>query len=277
MRMVRTATAEDLDAIVALAAAARHRLAGWSPRWWRAAGGADDAHRRWLAQLVEDDGPVVRVVTEDHHVIGCAVSTPQPRQWLVDDVALIDDERWADAGLDLLGAISELPAVTCAPTAHLARRATSLAMHLRHVSSYWIRPTTTGRAPALRPLDGDGPIPVAPPHTFGGPFDPASPGALAFADGAGGLVVGSPSFTAPPVYDPGGAVCVVDRVAGDPAPLLEQALRVSGNRGDVLLAVVAGVEDRRLLSGLHQLDFARTVDLFAWPAPGAGHTRRRRR
>jgi hypothetical protein len=276
MRVVRLATQEDLDAIVALAAASRHRLAGWAPRWWRVAAAADELHRLWLTHLVGSDDAVVRVVTDGGHVVGCAVSVPQARQWFVDDVAMVDDDHWAEAGADLLEAVAERPAITCVPTLHLARRATSLACHLRHESSVWVRPTIARGAPALGALDVGTPLPPAPLHTFGGPLDPAAEGALAFDDGEGGLVVGSPSTAAPPVYDPGGPVCIVDRVVGDPGPLLEQALQASGARGDVLLAVVAAVDDRRLLSGLHQLDFVRTVDVFSWPPPGFRPRRRGR-
>ena len=275
MRMVREATLEDLDAITALTAAARERLAGWAPVWWRSAPAAQDLHVGWLRHLITTDGPVVRVVSDDGAVVGCAVSIPQRGQWFVDDVAVVDDERWADAGMDLLGAVAERPALTCVPTAHLARRATSLAAHLQHVSSYWIRPTIADGAMALPPLDAFD-LPAAPPHTFGGPFDPTGAGALAFGDGDGGGVVGSASTPAPPVYAPGGPVAVVDRVVGEPVRLLEQALHACGARGDVLLAVVAAVDDRRLRNGLHELDFVRTVDVFAWPSRDAGGRRQPR-
>lgn len=276
MHEVRRATQGDLDAIVVLTAASRRRLAGWAPRWWRPSAAADELHRLWLTHLVGSPDAVVRVVTDGGHVVGCAASVRQARQWFVDDVAVVDDDRWADAGADLLEAVAERPALTGVPTLHLARRATSLACHLHHESSVWVRPTIARVAPVLRPLDVATPLPPAPPHTFGGPLDPAVEGALAFSDGAGGLLVGSPPTAAPPVYDPGGPVCVVDRVVGDPAPLLEQALQASGARGDTLLAVVAAVDDRRLLGGLHELDFVRTVDVFSWPPPGYRPRRRGR-
>jgi len=209
---------------------------------------------------------VVRVATDGGDVVGCAVSMPQPGQWFVDDVAFTDDDRWGEDGIDLLEAITERPALTCVPTAHLARRATSLAAGLHHASSYWIRATTSGAGRALLPLDPSTTVPPAPPHTFGGQLDPWVQGALAFGDGEGGLLIGSPSVTAPPVYDPGGPVCVIDRVVGHAVPLLERALDASGTRGDVLLAVVADVGDRPLRSALQELEFVRTVDVFTWPA-----------
>ncbi|MGH9273082.1 MAG: hypothetical protein ACRDZU_00420 [Acidimicrobiales bacterium] len=263
--MVRQATPDDLDAIVALTAASRRRLAAWAPVWWRPAPAADELHPLWLARLIESEGPVVRVATDGDGVVGCAVSMPQPQQWFVDDVAMADDDYWSDAGVELLEAITERPALTCVPTAHLARRATSLAAGLHHASSYWIRATTSGTSGVPPPLEPGTAIPPAAPHTFGGELDPWTDGALTFGDDDGGLVVGSPPVFAPPVYDAAGPVCVVDRVVGHAVPLLERALAASGARGDVLLAVVANVSDRPLRSALQDLDFVRTVDVFTWP------------
>jgi hypothetical protein len=263
--MVRKATPDDLEAIVALTTASRRRLAGFSSVWWRPAVGADEHHPLWLGHLIQSDGPVVRVATDsDGTVVGCAFSMPQAGLWFVDDVAVMDDDRWGDAGLELLESIAERPALTCVPTAHLARRATSLAAGLHHVSSYWIRGTTSGGSRPLPPLPHDATIPAPAAHTFGGPFDPWADGALAFGD-EDGVLVGTRSVHAPPVYDPGGTVAVVDRVVGHAVPLLWRALDASGERGDVLLAVVAAVDDRPLLSALHELDFERTVDVFTWP------------
>ena len=264
--MTRLVTVEDLDAIAALTAAHRRRLASWSPRWWRIAERADDLHRGWLLHLIEAEGTTVRVTTEHGHVVACAAAVPQGPGWVVDDVAVTDDERWSDLGVELLDAFDERPALTCVPTQHLARRAASEAAHLHHVSSYWIRPTSPAGAPDLPRPSGAGTLPPAPPHTFGGPLDASATGALTIAGDDGGVLVGSPSIVAPPVYDPGGTVCIVDRVTGDPAPLLELALRGCGARGDVLLAVVAGIDDDRLRAGLRDLDFERTVDVFAWPS-----------
>lgn len=263
--MVRKATPDDLDAIVALTAASRQRLAGFSPRWWQPAASADDLHPLWLGRLIRSDGPVVRVATDsDGTVVGCAFSMPQAEQWIIDDVAVVDDERWGDAGLELLEAIAERPALTCVPTAHLARRATSLAAGLHHLSSYWIRATTSGASRPLPPLPREAIVPTPAAHTFGGSFDAWADGALAFGDDDG-LLVGTSSVHPPPVYDPGGTVAIVDRVVGHAVPLLERALDASGERGDVLLAVVAAVDDRPLRNALHELDFARTVDVFTWP------------
>jgi hypothetical protein len=267
----RVATEDDIDPIVALTAAHRARLAAWAPRWWRPSAAADQLHRLWLRHLVENDRTTVRVVDDTGAVIGCAVSMPQRDQWVVDDVALVADDRWADAGTTLLTGIDERPALTCVPTEHTARVTASQAAGLDHVSSYWIRTTdeiteepSSTRHPSEPPgrLEGA----AAPPHTFGGPLDPAADGALVVTDGTGGLAVGTPSIAPPPVYDPGGTVCVVDRVSGrHRADLLRSTVAAAAGRGDVLLNVVAASSDTELHDLLSAAGFERTVDVYRWP------------
>jgi hypothetical protein len=263
----RVATEDDIDPIVALTAAHRTRLAGWAPRWWRASTAAGQLHRLWLRHLiVEGVRSTVRVVDDTGAVIGCAVSMPQRGQWVVDDVALVADDRWADAGTALLTAIAERPALTCVPSRHTARVTASQAAGLDHVSSYWIRATEEGSSaphPSERP--GRRGASAAPPHTFGGPLDPAADGALVLTDETGGLAVGTPSITPPPVYDPGGTVCVIDRITGrHRADLLRSATAAAANRGDVLLNVVAASSDTELQDLLAATGFERTVDVYRW-------------
>jgi len=91
-------------------------------------------------------------------------------------------------------------------------------------------------------------------------------GALSILASDGGIIVGTPSTTARPVYDPGGTVCVIDRSHGpDPAALLQMALEHSAGRGDALIAVVAGANDHELESVPADLGFERTVDVHQWP------------
>ena len=267
---VRPAVPDDVAHLAALGAEHRRRLAGWSPTWWRMAAGADEIHPLWLAHLVGDDGTVVRVVEDDGALVGGAVSLRQPGQWFVDDVVLADDLAWPGAGDALLRAIAERPALTCVPHRHTARVQASAEAGLTRVSSYWLRSTGGRRAGGagdltVRPIPPDATVPPAPRHTFGGALDPWADGALAFAGGAG-IVVGSPSVAAPPVYAPGGTVVVVDRVVGDDrAGLLTTTLDTAATRGDVLVAVVAAHDDEALEGHLAAQGFDRTVDVYAWP------------
>ena len=212
MLRTRLATLADVDRIAALTATVRQLLATWSPVWWRQSAAADRLHPLWLSHLVESDEAVVRVVEDTDEVVACAASLHQGGIWLIDDVAVISDARWPDAGSVLIDAIEERPALNCVPTAHTERRRICDSAGLRAVSSYWIGSSEQGDE-RVSPIETGIDIPPNPPHTFGGSLDPWAEGALTIAGGQG-LLVGSPSVKAPPVYDPGGTVCIVDRVVG---------------------------------------------------------------
>ena len=260
---VRAATEGDLEAIVALTAAKRRRLAAWSPTWWHPAEGADELHRAWLGYLVRGDGPIVRVLVDDGVVVGCVVSVPQGRQWFVDDVALAEDEPETPWGVELLRSIPERPALTCIPTLDLDGQVTAQQAGLEHASSYWIRatePAAVVDVGRVRPSAAQGPR-----HTFGGPFDPTDRTTLAIAT-AGGVVTGSPPIAPPPVYGTGGTVTIVDRAIGPDRPaLLRAALAVAHGRGDVLVCVVCAADDGDLEEALTGCGFDRTVEVYAWP------------
>jgi hypothetical protein len=274
---VRPATDDDLDAIAALTAAHRRALAAWSPVWWRVAPGADEVHRMWLGYLVGAPDRRVLVAAEaaSGEVVGCVVVNPQPGQWFVDDVAVAGDDRWADAGAALVAAVDERPALTCLATLDGARAAGLAGAGLAGVSSYWVGATVPGESPALAGW-GDGradAVEDPPPHTFVGLTDPAAADTLVLTDADGGIVVGSRPVTAPPVYGPGGTVCLVDRVVGADtgarARLVTAVRAVAAARGDTLVAVVVGADDADLTHVLAVAGFERTVEVYAWPVGGS--------
>jgi hypothetical protein len=85
-------------------------------------------------------------------------------------------------------------------------------------------------------------------------------------DERGGYATGSPSFRAPPIYDPGGTVCVVDRVVGrDRRALLHQMLRLALARGDVGAIVVVDQADLELAAIADSLGARHPVDVYRWP------------
>lgn len=259
----RAATPDDLDAIAALTKAARADLARWSRLWWRPAADADVVHCVWLEHLLGAAGATVRVVELRGTVVGCASAAPTGEGWVVDDVAVAPMAGWDEVGPVLLGAITERPAVLCAPTRDRPRSAATKAAGLTEVSSYWMAATRPG-ASTVRPIREPGAVGAAPAHTFGSPLDPLVPGALAFETNDG-IVVGSPSIAAPPVYDPGGTVCVVDRVIGAQTRLLRDAMARADERGDVVLAVVCASDDADLAGQLSATGFERTVEVLAFP------------
>lgn len=261
---VREATTTDLDAITSVTRDHRHQLAAWGPRWWRIAEGADDLHPLWLGHLITSDAGIVRVVEIDGDICATAIAVPHGEHWFVDDVAVTEDSLWPTVAAALVTGISERPAITCSAAADRRRADALEAAGFDHVSSYWIRATAPASVTTGPFHEGDGPEP--PPHSFGGPFDPGAAGALAFTIDAG-TVVGSPSSPAPPVYDPGGAVTVVDRLFGnDLDELIITALAATAARGDVLLAVVCAADDHRLGDALADRGFERTVHVHRWPS-----------
>ena len=223
----------------------------------------DHTHPEWLAHMLRSPQFTFRVVETDGAVEACAVSVPQRAQWFIDDVAVIDDDRWPDSGVALLGAVRERPALTCVPSADTARLAASCVAGLDRVSSYWTGPPRDGPM-VSRPLH-DEPVLPPPRHTFGGGLDPTADGALCLAD-SNGVVVGSPPIPAPPIYDPGGTVCIIDRVTGSTRQrLLDSALSVVFQRGDVLVNVIVAEDDLELSHLAAERGLQRTVDVFSWP------------
>lgn len=269
MRMsgLRLAAEEDLDEIASILAAGRRQLAEWSPLWWRSVPGADEIQRLWLAHLLQLDGPAVRVLADGDVVVGCAISVPQSGQWFIDDIGVASPDRWSDHGVALLSAIPERPALTCIATSDQQRARAALTAGLRRRSQYWLRSVgSSGALPVSCELARDTNIPTGAAHTFGGSLDPWADGALSFGVAGAGLVAGSPSVAAPPIYGGGGTVCIVDRVVGsDRGLLVDCALASSAQRGDVVLNVVAAEEDLELQRLLAEQNFVATVDVFGWP------------
>ena len=266
---VRRAGPGDLDAIAALTRHLRHRLGEWEPGFWRPAAGADELHRCGSGHLLGTGEPPPGSSRRAREVVGCAFSVRQPGQWFVDDVAVAADGDWADAGCGAAGgggraAGADLRAPGRPRPGRSDRR--------RRVGARVRLPAAGGPGPGLGvqqagPAEpGDPPPaagPPAPPHTFGGPFDPAAPGALVVA--ARGSAVGSPAVAAPPVYDPGGTTCVVDRVAGPDLPALLDA--VTAGPPPRRPPAGGGVRGRRRRPGaLDERRFRHPVEVFRAPS-----------
>jgi hypothetical protein len=257
---VRGAGRDDLDAIAGLTRRNRHQLAAWEPDFWRVASGADDLHPVWLGHLLTSPDAVARVVVDEDEVLACGVAVRQPAQWFADDLAVAPD-RWADAGLALLGAMEERPLLTCVPHRDRPRAAAVAEAGWTHVSDYRTLRLEPQQGAAPRPPDPAPTVRPASPHTFGGPVDPAAPGAIVVTDG-GGVAVASPPVPAPPIYDPGGTSCVVDRVAGpDPDRLLDQVAAAAAAAGAGQLIVVCATEDDRLRRALDRRGAGHPVEV----------------
>lgn len=103
-----------MSALVQLADRQRERQAVWAPVFHRPAADAAEAHRPWLAELVERDNALVGVHEAEGGVIdGFVIATlvPPPPVYdpggltcSIDDYTVADDSLWSTVGVDLLRA-----------------------------------------------------------------------------------------------------------------------------------------------------------------------------
>ncbi len=155
---VRTATSQDLEAILDLADARRAAYAEYQPVFWKPAPDARDQQRPYLAgQLTNPD--VVALVTTDgtDTVVGFAIGmitaappvyAPGGLTCLIDDFTLSPAADWATTGVDLLTAVRREAAhrgavqvVVVTAALHAEKRAALSAAGLGCASEWWVGPT----------------------------------------------------------------------------------------------------------------------------------------
>lgn len=266
---VRVATADDLDVVAELTARERRQRAEWAPEYFRPAAGADERHRNHLAELLDSPDVVARVVTDDGAVVGCAFAEQRDGHWFVDNVAAADEGWWSDAMVELVRAVEQRPAFTCAPRQDIRRLGCFTTVGLRHRSSYWRLAAAAGDGTAATGdvTAGGAPeqLPAAPLHSFTA-IDPNDPAVTVLADDSAGYALLAPPLPAPAVYDPGGNTGLVDRVTGGRrGELVDAAIAESRSRGDVQLVVVCAEDDPVLEDALVDRGFGRVVDVYSWP------------
>ncbi|MEO5840747.1 MAG: hypothetical protein ABIQ73_07475 [Acidimicrobiales bacterium] len=202
--MIRPMHDGDSEWAAGLMAERRAEYAVYSPVFWRPQAGIEPAHARFLGSQIGD--PAVIAVRRDD---GFAIAARTGDQYYVDDFAVLDG-RWQDVGAELL---SEIWRQAAAFGAHELRVVTARldqpkvamlnAIGFRLSQQWWVKP--------LR-------------HTS---REPAADGVLV---GDGYRVIRT---VAPPVYDPGGPVGMVQHFAD--AVSLHDAERVATDDGLVLL------------------------------------------
>jgi hypothetical protein len=265
MALVRRAEPHDIDAIVAMTRAGRARLAEWSPVFFRPAADVDERHARFLEFLVRSPTHDTRVAIADcDKVAAFGVVIDQRVQHFLDDLSVAESDDWDEAGLSLIESVVNRPIVTCVSPKDRGRLEALGHAGYEAVSSYWARllPEHDGADHLPDLTDGAIPADPSPVHTFVGACDPGVPGALELVT-RDGYVVGSPSTT-PPVYDPGGPTCVVDRIVGtDRERLLHDAMAATAARGDHQMLVVLDEHDRELRGLLLTRQFDQHVLVLA--------------
>jgi hypothetical protein len=194
----------DADWAAGLMADRRAEYAAYSPVFWRPRPNVEPEHARFLASQISD--PLVIALRGDD---GFAIAARTADQYYVDDFAVVDG-RWQDIGAELL---SEVWRQAEAFGAHELRVVTArldqpkvamlTALGLRLWQQWWVKPLA-------RP--------------------PAKQRAAAALVGDGYSVIRT---VAPPVYDPGGPVGIVQHFADGVS--LREAERVAADDGLVLL------------------------------------------
>jgi len=263
---VRRAGVDDLGAIEGLARVRRESLAVWSPTWWRPASSANEAHRQWLSFLVTSGHADCRVVLDGGAIVGCAVVVGQPSHAFIDDLAVDNPDRWPSVLVALADAVRARPALSCVPSNDTRATAAMRAAGINRIASYWLLAPEPNPSPGMfEPCVSE--APAGPPHTFE-PIFGAGRSMCLHVDG--GVVVASPSISAPPIYDPGGPVRIIDRVVGaHPDILLRAGRGAAYDAGDAMVCVVAGADDTTLNHALTSAGAVRTVDVVEWPQPPA--------
>jgi hypothetical protein len=268
MPRIRAAETGDLAAIIAMTRTARRKLAEWSPVFFRPHPNADERHAEFLLYMVRSPSHETRVaVTDAGTVAAFGVVHQQTGQYWLDDLCVADPRDWLLAGAALIASVEQRPTVSLVSPQDHDRLAALRAAGYAGASSYWSRILTEHvDAQAATSISSGDPerIPAeqGPIHAFGGALDPAAPLALALST-EDGYVVGSPSAT-PPIYDPGGTTCVIDRIVGSRRrQLLIAATAAAARRGDHQVLVVAADGDDELLELLRANGFARQMLVFA--------------
>jgi GNAT superfamily N-acetyltransferase len=108
--MIRGATAEDVDAIAALAQRTREQYQQYERQFWRISPDAAEVHPLWLGHLIEDEGTVALVAEENGTFAGYAFATVTfvPPVYdpgataTIDDFAVMDDALWPTIGVELV-------------------------------------------------------------------------------------------------------------------------------------------------------------------------------
>lgn len=274
---IRSATANDLDAIADLAQDQRIRQQGWDPAYWALTPNARDIHPLFLRWSVDAARSVAMVVTRGEALVAYAIAAPLPlpngttSTWVVDDVGVAAAATWRTAGLVAIAAVAgrarQLGAtrivVPCA-TSDRARRAAfesgglDLNCWYRHVRLDEVQHVAE---PVPRADDEPG-LPL--PHLHGLASMVAGSTSVT-ASGAHALL--TPPIAAPPVYR-AGSTALADPVVADGAPGLWRGLceveATARARGDVALVVVVGPGEEPLDAALDERGYGRPVEWWTF-------------
>jgi hypothetical protein len=265
--VIRRATVDDLDPIVAMATARRTQLAVWEDVYWKPRDGINEHHPLYLRWCIEHNPRCeVFVATEGDSVVGCVFVVALEGQWFLDDFC-VAEERWTDVGQQLIRAFDGAPKLICAPTKDRREDEWLQTSECTLVSSFYSLLVPGDRSSAgTETIDVPeqaypANIEPAPRHVFG-PIDERTERGLRTST-ADGYALGSASVL-PHAYDPGGPTTVVDRVVGsNRAGVVDTLCREAAKRGDAQVIFVVANGDHELESILTMHGATKPVNLWA--------------
>jgi hypothetical protein len=260
--LIRPATSDDLEAIVALTRARRNQLAVWEPWYWNPREGIDETHPMFLGWCIEHNPNCdVMVATENGIVVGCVFAQHRPDRTFLDDLCVID-ERWPDIGSALIEASKGGNRLICAPTKDRMKHHWLESGPFTWASTFFS--LRTPEAPPSHAKPEFLPLPDTleqpPAHVFG-LFDATTENGLRVSTADGYAIGSAPAL--PPPYDPGGPTTVIDRICGsNRRSVLEVALQEAARRGDVQVIVVVDRLDLELTGIVNDLGATQPVNLW---------------
>lgn len=219
--------AHDLDWVVDVTRLRRESLAPHAPRFWCPAHDATEQHRAFLSHCIED--PESLSVRCDN---GYIMALDQGTFWLVDDAVVTPDGDWAVDGVRLLMHAQEHCGALrlVVPVFETDRMAAGQAMGLAPVEQWW-----------HRDLEGPSRESAAAKHNL-----------RVNVEGAEGRLV-----PAPPVYDPGGPVLLVNAV--DSLNSLRRIEDAAWHRGARVAVVTQSPSDSPLATLLSDAGYVLTT------------------
>jgi hypothetical protein len=263
--LIREATIDDLESVVALTKASRAQRARLHGDYWPPTTAADEMHAQYLESMLRNPHLKKLALEKDGRVIGFAAVQPRPSFSFIDDICLAEDADWRTDGIEILKAIEERPAITTVAHGNAALVEAAFEIGLTLVSTHRLF-----RLGGFEPLhvECSRTIPtdlIEPPlHVFIPLMDPQQIAIVAGKDGA--YAVCSQSVVPPPILDIGGTAGVVDRIVGeDRRTILKGALSSLQNRGDVRAILIVAAEDRELSLIADGLGASHPVDVLKWP------------
>lgn len=196
---------QDFDWAAGLMERRRQRYAAYSPVFWRPAKGVAALHAESMRATASSDGAVALRTAH-----GFAVAYPHEGRCFVDDFAVEPDALWPTEGQELLLGIwhaarsPDRPLLRAVTARRDEPKRSLLAdLGLAAAARWWVKElASTAAAPAWGPVD---------------------------LDGVDALIV-----PAPPVYDPGGPVCLLGDLDADRAG---DAAAAAARHGAVLAVV----------------------------------------